>query len=100
MLLHHWPNGRTLSDIKAEDTSWTTALQNFLETGACPNFLKAEIERAKKPIPETNDEDDEINETADDNSSQPEWMQLIKPRATFDDIQPEISFDDGGPDFD
>ena len=27
-------------------------------------------------------------------------MQLIMPLATFDDIQPEISFDDGGPDFD
>ena len=30
------------------------------------------------------------------NSGQPEWMDLVRPVVTFDDIQKEISFDDGG----
>ena len=35
-----------------------------------------------------------------DESGQPEWMDLVRPVVTFDDIKKEISFDDGGPDYD
>ena len=57
-----------------------------MSTDQCPNFVMAETERAKKPLPEMND-DDEGNDMADVDSSQPVWMQVIKPNVMFDDFQ-------------
>ena len=45
-------------------------------------------------------DDDEGNDMADVDSSQPEWMQVMKPNLMFDDFQNDIPFDDGGPDYD
>ena len=42
MLVLHWPNWRTLSDLKNADTSWKEQFNSFLETENCPNFLKAQ----------------------------------------------------------
>jgi hypothetical protein len=47
ILLLHWPNWRNLSEIKSDDISWSDKLQEFLLNDSCPNFVKAEIERAK-----------------------------------------------------
>lgn len=46
-LLLHWPNWRTLSDIKDQNLSWTEKFTSFLELDSCPNFVKADVDRAK-----------------------------------------------------
>lgn len=46
-LLLHWPNWRALSDIKGEDKTWTEQFELFLQTEACPNFIKAQLGKAK-----------------------------------------------------
>ena len=46
-ILLHWPNWRLLSDIKSEDMPWQEKMIEFLNTEHCPNFIRADIERAK-----------------------------------------------------
>ena len=99
MLLLHWPNWRTISDIKGPEISWTEKFKEFLQMTICPNFVKAEIERVKKH--QSTSEEDIPNDTGDiEHLEQPEWMELVKPMATFEDIQAEVAFDNGGPDHD
>ena len=65
----------------------------------CPNVVKAEIERVKKH--QSTSEEDIPNDMDDtEHLEQPEWMELVKPMATFEDIQAEISFEDREPDYD
>ena len=100
MLLLHWPNWRKISELKDEAHSWTLQFQYFLETDKCPNFLKAEVDRVKKQNDTSLDEDDENEGVAYlDESGQPEWMDLVRPVVTFDDIQKEFFFNDGGPEY-
>jgi hypothetical protein len=42
MMIYH-----LLTEIKSDDISWSDKLQEFLLNDSCPNFVKAEIERAK-----------------------------------------------------
>ena len=47
ILLLHYPNWRSLSDIKNENITWHDKMQEFLLSEECPNFIKADIEKAK-----------------------------------------------------
>ncbi|KAK3104656.1 hypothetical protein FSP39_007268 [Pinctada imbricata] len=100
-LILHFPNWFTLSDIKNPDTSWVDAFNSFLESESCPNFLKAEVERAKQ-----HNDRDEIDEHEDRNSQcseteQPDWMENIRPDANFENESiDDFNYDDGGPNYD
>lgn len=81
--LLHWPNWRTLSDIKDQNLSWTEKFTSFLELDFCPNFVKADVDRAKdKQIDDSPPEEDIPNNDAD----QPEWMEVIRPNPYFDEL--------------
>ena len=47
MLLMHWPNWRSLTDIKDPDVTWKDQFNQFLQMTACPNFVKAQVDRVK-----------------------------------------------------
>ena len=101
MLILHWPNWRKFTDLTDADRSCVQQFSSFLETENCPNFVKAEIDRVKKHNDKSVNEEAENQEAAYlDESGEPEWMDLVRPVVTFDDIQKEIPFDDGGPDYD
>jgi hypothetical protein len=97
MLLLHWPNWRKLEDIKPSEITWCQKLQEFLTSDTCPNFLKADIEKAQQkaydniPSDDTSDSDNDIE--------MPEWMQLLQPNKKFQSLA-EFDFDDGGPEYD
>ena len=101
MLLLHWPNWRNLSDIK-DQRSWVDIFQQFLTSDACPNFVKAEVERAKNHSsnpPNADDEADEENHDSTEDNDEPEWMSLVRPNAQFEEINSEFMYDDGGPEY-
>jgi hypothetical protein len=78
ILLLHW---RNLSEIKSDDISWSDKLQEFLLNDSCPNFVKADIERAKLGDNNVNLFDEE--KVDDDDDEQPEWVDLVQPCADF-----------------
>jgi hypothetical protein len=78
ILLLHW---RNLSEIKSDDISWSDKLQEFLLNDSCPNFVKADIERAKLGDNNVNFFDEE--KVDDDDDEQPEWVDLVQPCADF-----------------
>ena len=101
MLLLHFPNWRRLSDIKPDDMTWTSKFESFLNTAVCPNFVKADIERAKGPRPHI-EESESLSENENiDRQDEPDWMDLIRPAPNFDDQVPsDFIYDDGGEDYD
>jgi hypothetical protein len=79
-------------------------MEFFLNSDHCPNFVKADVEKAKihvdnEPI-NNEDENDQFNSSVFDNSIQPEWMELVHLNKQFEEIDSDFSFDNGGPDFD
>ena len=80
ILLLHW---RNLSEIKSDDISWSDKLQEFLLNDSCPNFVKADIERAKLGDNNVNFFDEEKVDDDDDDDEQPEWVDLVQPCADF-----------------
>ncbi|CAG2201823.1 unnamed protein product [Mytilus edulis] len=98
-LILHWHDWRKFSDIKDDNVSWNDLFRHFLLTDYCPNFVKADVERANNAAQNglVDDESDDDNSEFE-NMSQPEWIQVIKPNAEFTDNS-EFKFDDGGPDY-
>ena len=80
IILLHWPNWRNLSEIKSDGISWSDKLQEFLLNDSCPNFVKADIERAKLGDNNVNFLDEE---KVDDDDEQPEAVDLVQPCADF-----------------
>jgi hypothetical protein len=73
-------------------------MKSFLLSLDCPNFIKADVEKAKQKIEEQsndNQNDDVLVESCD----QPEWMELIHPCKQFEDLA-DFCYDDEGPEFD
>ena len=105
MLLLHWKNWRDLNQIRSGDETWNDCLLEFLKTDACPNFLKADVQRAVRKANgndlqhETSDSESATDDD-DDEIDRPDWMELIAPAETYDDIVDEFQYDDGGPDHD
>jgi hypothetical protein len=101
MLLLHWPNWRNINEIKEDNTTWTDKMNNFLVSEDCPNFVKAEVERAKTHHNQNEKNCELPTENLHEASNeQPEWMELIRPNITFDDICKDFEYDDGGPEYD
>jgi hypothetical protein len=96
-LLLHWPNWNKMEDIKLEEISWTTKIENFLQSDICPNFVKAEIERSKHNM---NNEEEDDNTSEIEDEDQPDWMEAIRPNANFSEALEKFKFDDGGLDYD
>ncbi|CAC5413965.1 unnamed protein product [Mytilus coruscus] len=102
-LILHWHDWRKFSDIKDDNVSWNDLFMYFLLTGYCPNFVKADVERANNAAHNAAHNGPMEDESDDDNSefenmSQPDWIQVVKPNAEFTDNS-EFKFDDGGPDY-
>ena len=57
-LLMHWPNWRKIEDIRTDEISWTSTMEDFLQSKECPNFIKAEVERTKQHHTDKNMNDD------------------------------------------
>ncbi|CAC5381911.1 PIF1 [Mytilus coruscus] len=58
MLFLHTPNWQQLLDVKNDNLSWVHQMESFLQTDVCPNFVKSDIEKARKHISDDNQEDD------------------------------------------
>jgi hypothetical protein len=102
MLLLHSPNWRSIKDIAGENPDWIEAMNLFVQTDKCPNFVLADIQRARNHA--TNRSDDAQNsdseeEQGDADVEQPEWMELIQPNTVYDDYQSEFDYFDGGPEY-
>ena len=99
MLLLHWPQWRNITDIKDESTSWVSKMQEFLQSNNCPNFVKADVERARKHIGIDEDESDDDQLEDNELEDQPEWMDLVKPNPHYIDGS-DFKYDDGGTEYD
>ena len=103
MLLLHWHNWRTVGDItNTENPDWIGKFTNFMTTDHCPVFVQADVERAKEK--KTNHAEDEVEDDDDDghegnDRQQPEWFDILKPNAVYDDYTTDFEYDDGGPDY-
>jgi len=65
-LLMHWPNWRKIEDIRTDEVSWTSTMEDFLQSKECPNFIKAEVERAKQHHTDKNMNDDDDEDDPND----------------------------------
>jgi hypothetical protein len=99
MLLLHWPNWRQTRDITGEE-NWIEKFEQFLQTDKCPNFVKADLQKAKQKSPPNANEDVDEQPEEQDVADQPEWLHLLQPDAIFDDFTTDFLYDDGGPEFD
>ena len=98
-LLLHWPDWRKIADIVKEDETWTDKMITILDSAYCPNFVKAQIERAKSHQTANNNVD-ECDQPTSSPLPQPDWTDLIQPNAIYDDFTDDFNFWDGGPDYD
>ena len=80
-LLMHWPNWRKIEDIRTDEVSWTSTMEDFLQSKEYPNFIKAEVERAKQHHTDKNmnDDDDEDNPNDLGEIDEPEGMESVGP---------------------
>ena len=77
MLILHFPNWRTISDIKNDNISWIDRMNFFLISDNCPNLLKADVEKAKQNFNVDNLDDPVENQFENEMSQKPDWMELI-----------------------
>ena len=100
MLILHFPNWRTISEIKNDNISWIS-MNSFLISDNCPNFLKANVEKAKQNFNVDNLDDPVENQFENEMPQQPDWMELIKPNPNYEEIdESNFKYDDGGPEYD
>ena len=85
----------SLKDTKTEDISWVDRMKLFLDSNDCPNFVKADVERAKQKANETSADNDNENDKESVMDDQPEWMELIHPCKEFDECQNNFIYNDG-----
>ena len=101
MLILHFPNWRTISEIKNDNISWIDRMNSFLISDNCPNFLKANVEKAKQNFNVDNLDDPVENQFENEMPQQPDWMELIKPNPNYEEIdESNFKYDDGGPEYD
>lgn len=99
MVLLHKPNWRKIEDLKNTNETWTQVFTNFLTVEFCPNFVIADVERARQHEESTycSDEEEIIDSSP---TEQPEWMDLLAPNPDFDNNNcPDFVYDDGGHDY-
>lgn len=102
MILLHWPNWRSIDELKSKAKSWTKLMERFLSSGKCPSFVKADTERGKRRYSpdEWVQSDEENNGSQNQSREQPEWVEIVAPNPDYNDNAPDFQFDDGGPDYD
>ena len=103
MLILHSKKWRTLNQIKSENETWNDRMLQNLECDICPNFLKADVQKAIRKANDGNFENEASDSDSYDSDSdveQPDWMELIAPTDAYDDVPDEFKYDDGGPDYD
>ncbi|XP_062621909.1 uncharacterized protein LOC134283470 [Saccostrea cucullata] len=102
MMLLHMPNWRKIDDLKDNNSTWLQLFTNFLPSAFCPNFVRADVERARRHVePEaSNSVPVEDTENSHSSSQQPEWMDLLAPNPDFDYENFDFKYNDGGPDYD
>ena len=98
-MLLHYPNWRNIADVKGSHDTWSQAFSFFLSSDCCPNFVKADVERAKKHEEPDASNSEEENDNAEP-EEEPEWMTLLAPNPDFDYQEAEFKYDDGGPEYD
>ncbi|XP_033726129.1 uncharacterized protein LOC117315835 [Pecten maximus] len=100
MILLHWPNWRKISDIKKDNISWSEKMSEFLQMSARPNFVKADVERARLTSKKgsRNDDDGGSDDDSDGNEDvlQPEWIDLVQPNVEYKEVTEEFNYNDGG----
>lgn len=72
----------------------------FLTEESCPNFVLADVERARRHEESTycSDEEENIDSAP---TEQPEWMDFLAPNPDFDyNNSPDFVYDDGEHDYD
>ena len=72
MLILHFPNWRTISDIKNDNISWIDRMNFFLISDNCPNLLKADVEKAKQNFNVDNLDDPVENQFENEMPQQPD----------------------------
>jgi hypothetical protein len=101
MLILHFPNWRTISDIKNDNISWIDRMNSFLISDNCSNLLKADVEKAKQNFNVDNLDHPVENQFDNEMHQQPDWMELIKPNPNYEEIDEfNFKYDDGGPEYD
>lgn len=99
MVLLHKPNWRKIEDLNNTNETWMQVFTNFLTVESCPNFVLADVERARRHEESKycSDEEEVIDSSP---IEQPEWMDLLAPNPDFDYINcPDFVYDDGGHDY-
>ena len=101
MLLLHWPNWRTIQDIKPDSLSWSEKMSSFLLMPECPNFVKADVQRAMIPTElQVNLDDSDNDSDQDPDDMQPEWLELVRPNTEFKEDGTDFNYNDGGLEYD
>ena len=101
MLLLHWPNWRTIQDIKPDSVSWSEKMSSFLLMPECPNFVKADVQRAMIPTElQVNHDDSDNDRDQDPDDMQPEWLELVRPNTEFKEDGTDFNYNDGGLEYD
>jgi hypothetical protein len=72
MLILHFPNWKTISEIKNDNISWIDRMNSFLISDNCPNFLKANVEKAKQNFNVDNLDDPVENQFENEMPQQPD----------------------------
>ena len=101
ILLLHLHNWRIIADIKGAKNTWADIMTTFLNGEHCPNFVKADVEKAKRHRPEEDivkSDPDEANH--DEGIEQHQWMDLSIPNSDYVEPASAFVFVDGGPDYD
>ena len=57
----------------------------------CPHLLKADVEKAKQNFNVDNLDDPVENQFVNEMPQQPDWMELIKPKPNYEEIDESIS---------
>ena len=96
MLLLHTPKWRS-TDVAGDPPQWQEIMHKFLASDICPNFVKADVERARRCIDPEPPIDQQV-ESDIDADEQPEWMSVVQPNCNFETT--DTVFNDGGPDCD
>lgn len=98
MLLMHWPNWRRISDIKDPDLTWLAKFEEFVSMDTCPAFVQADVERARRGVPDI-EFDITQTEAVNDTESLEDWAENIRPQPG-EYADPDFVFDDGGESYD
>ena len=103
MLLLHWPNWFDIQEVKGDAESWIDRFTDFICSGECPTFVKAQVTKAQhyaehpqEPVFE--EEEDEDAAVAEE---QLDWVDVYAGQnQIFEGVERDLDYDDGGEEYD